>query len=160
MAIDHVIAGLQSHVLEAEVYEHCKALQAANHSNFVFQACIQATGGVLRMNSLSCFEALPVERFEFILEEMKNRIVKVAMDQHGCKVLQRLLEHVLQHEKHAQQLMKELFCEVKRVAKDPFGNYVLQKFAEMACPEQKVALTRALLDAARPGDLADMAMDR
>lgn len=104
-------------------------------------------------------KALPVERFEFILEEM-NSIVVVAMDQHGCKVLQRLLEHVLQHETHAQQLMKELFAEMKKVAKDCYGNYVLQKFAEMACPEQKVALARALLDAARPGDLADLAMDR
>ncbi|CAK9066114.1 unnamed protein product [Durusdinium trenchii] len=140
-AVDKVVSGLQSHVLEATA-----ASGDWNYSNYVLQACIQV---------------LPLKKFIFILEEMKMRIVDVAMNPHGCRVLQRLIEHVLQQETHAQHLMQEMLPEIKRLSKDQYGNHVMQKFLEMASQSQKAALIQAFLRLAeQPGQLSELAMDK
>jgi len=139
-AVDKVILGLQSHVLEATVGSRgCFA-------NYLLQAVIQA---------------LPVERFTFVLEEMRSQVVNVALDPQGCRVLQRLLEHILHLEDHARMLMEELMPAIKRLAMDQFGNHVMQKFQEMASDHQKLELTKAFLALARqPGELRELAMDK
>eukprot|EP00913_Durusdinium_trenchii_P011157 g10479.t1 len=149
-AVDKVVSGLQSHVLEATA-----ASGDWNYSNYVLQACIQV---------------LPLKK-----------IVDVAMNPHGCRVLQRLIEHVLQQETHAQHLMQEMLPEIKRLSKDQYGNHVMQKFLEpdakkffgseaksklslwirMASQSQKAALIQAFLRLAeQPGQLSELAMDK
>lgn len=140
-AVDKVIMGLQSHVLEATASNG-----TWNYSNYVLQALIQA---------------LPVERFTFILEEMKTQVVNVALDPQGCRVLQRLLEHTLHDEERARSLLEELKPEIKRVALDRYGNHVMQKLVEMATGHQKLEISQAFLDLAQqPGELREMAVSK
>lgn len=140
-AVDKVILGLQSHVLEATASNG-----TWNYSNYVLQALIQA---------------LPVERFTFILEEMKTQVVNVALDPQGCRVLQRLLEHTLHDEERARSLLEELKPEIKRVALDRYGNHVMQKLVEMATGHQKLEISQAFLDLAQqPGELREMAVSK
>mmetsp|Transcript_60390 Transcript_60390/g.141168 ORF Transcript_60390/g.141168 Transcript_60390/m.141168 type:complete len:449 (+) Transcript_60390:64-1410(+) len=120
-AIDLVLAEMQSHVMEA--------LQDG-YSNYVLQTVIQA---------------LSPERFKFILEELKNDVTRVAMDAKGCRVMQRIIEHVGDKNEHTMELLTQILPRLQEVAMDRYGNHVVQKFLEMASQHQRDLIAAELL---------------
>ncbi|CAJ1426002.1 unnamed protein product [Effrenium voratum] len=140
-AVDIVIAELRTHVLQVTA-----AREVSNFSNYVLQACIQE---------------LSPERFSFILEEMKNHVAKVAVDPQGCRVMQRIIEHVGDKDEYTMPLLQEILPKLKEVAMDRYGNHVVQKFLEMASENQRSALVQELFQLGQmPGQLSELAMGR
>lgn len=122
-AVDTVISELRTHVMEA-------FFTKPNFSNYVLQACIQA---------------LSPERFKFILEELKDRVPQVAMDAQGCRVMQRIIEHVGDKNEHTLQLLQQILPRLREVAMNRYGNHVVQKFLEMASQSQRDLIAQELL---------------
>ncbi|CAE7748819.1 unnamed protein product [Symbiodinium sp. CCMP2592] len=122
-AVETVISELRTHVMEA-------FFTKPNFSNYVLQACIQA---------------LSPERFKFILEELKDRVPQVAMDAQGCRVMQRIIEHVGDKNEHTLQLLQQILPRLREVAMNRYGNHVVQKFLEMASQSQRDLIAQELL---------------
>ncbi|CAE7247215.1 Pum2 [Symbiodinium necroappetens] len=122
-AVDTVISELRTHVMQA-------FFTKPNFSNYVLQACIQA---------------LSPERFKFILEELKDCVPQVAMDAQGCRVMQRIIEHVGDKNEHTLQLLEQILPRLREVAMNRYGNHVVQKFLEMASQSQRDLIAEELL---------------
>ncbi|KAJ4967198.1 hypothetical protein NE237_019047 [Protea cynaroides] len=72
------------------------------------------------------------------LDDLRGRMVTVAMDQHGCRFLQKKFE-----EGRAEEI-EIIFAEVKdhvdELMVHPFGNYLVQRIFEVCTEEQKMEI--------------------
>ncbi|KAJ9186803.1 hypothetical protein P3X46_002336 [Hevea brasiliensis] len=74
------------------------------------------------------------------LEYLRGSIVRLAKDQNGCRLLQSTLDSVTQE--GIEMVFLEVIDCVGELMLDPFGNYVVQKLADVCSEEQR---TRILL---------------
>lgn len=69
-------------------------------------------------------------------QTLEGRVYMLAKDQHGCRVLQRILD-----EKDAEMynlIFDEVFERINELMTDPFGNYLCQKLMEYASEQNRV----------------------
>lgn len=69
-------------------------------------------------------------------QTLEGRVYTLAKDQHGCRVLQRILD-----EKDAEMynlIFDEVFERINELMTDPFGNYLCQKLMEYASEQNRV----------------------
>lgn len=123
--VNTVLDELRGHVLEVCTANH------SHYANYVLQWCIQA---------------LSPERFVFILEELKHHVTEAAMHFAGCRVLQRIVEHIGDKDNHTLHLLQEMLPNLKKISLHQYGNYVVQKWLEMASPKQKNLIGKAFVD--------------
>ncbi|CBH11579.1 pumillio RNA binding protein 4, putative [Trypanosoma brucei gambiense DAL972] len=69
-----------------------------------------------------------------------GRIVKLAADQQGCRMLQSVLERFPFHSSEVQKVISELLPVLTDVMKDPYGNFLVQKLLEVAPDEERMRL--------------------
>ncbi|KAE9588387.1 putative pumilio domain-containing protein [Lupinus albus] len=67
--------------------------------------------------------------------DFRGRIVLLAMEQGGCRVLQEIMKR-LKSQEEISFIFMELINNVMELMMDPFGNYVFQKLVEI-CSEQQ-----------------------
>lgn len=123
--VNTVLDELRGHVLEVCTANH------SHYANYVLQWCIQA---------------LSPERFVFMLEELKHHVTEAAMHFAGCRVLQRIVEHIGDKDNHTLHLLQEMLPNLKKISLHQYGNYVIQKWLEMASPKQKDLIGKAFID--------------
>ena len=87
------------------------------------------------------------------IDEAVGQVLTLARDQHGCRFLQRRVDEGGSAAVAA--ILPELVDGARALMADPFGNYLIQKVADRASPDQRVALLRA---AAAEGGLVAAAL--
>lgn len=68
------------------------------------------------------------------LEEYKGKIHLIAKEQQGCKFLQRILE--IGNPEEILMIYSEIKDHILQLMKDPFANYLIQKFFVLCTPNQ------------------------
>ena len=80
-------------------------------------------------------------RFNSIhVDQLKNEILGLCTDQHGCRFLQRKLDE--RDEATIQIIFDEVSPQIVKLMTDPFGNYLCQKLLENCNDEQRTVLIR------------------
>lgn len=81
-----------------------------------------------------CITTMKAESIQFVIDEITRKgpeaTCKVARNQYGCRVLQRLLEHCLTHQ--VDSLVDDLLTEKNRLCMHIYGNYVMRHVLEYA----------------------------
>mmetsp|Transcript_11077 Transcript_11077/g.22933 ORF Transcript_11077/g.22933 Transcript_11077/m.22933 type:complete len:368 (+) Transcript_11077:68-1171(+) len=101
------------------------------HANFVLQKCI----AVIRPRNL-----------QFIVDEIlfkgAGAVAHVARHKYGCRIIQRLLEHLSPAQLHG--LVDDLLEDAMTTCKHPYGNYVMQHLLEYGTARQRHELIHLL----------------
>jgi pumilio RNA-binding family len=104
------------------------ALQSP-HANHVLQKCIELT---------------PAAQLNFVIDELRGNAVFVARHRYGCRILERLFEHLCA-ELPTNGLMDEVVAEAAPLCRHSFANFVVQHVLEHGSPGQKNCIVNALL---------------
>jgi pumilio RNA-binding family len=112
---NELIRELDQHVLE------CVKDQNANH---VIQKCIE------QVNSSN--------NIDFIIKAFYGRVFDLSTHPYGCRVIQRMLEHCYPNLKElTEPVLDELMSYAEQLAKDQYGNYVLQHVLQHSSQEAR-----------------------
>ncbi|KAJ1731651.1 hypothetical protein LPJ72_003831 [Coemansia sp. Benny D160-2] len=76
------------------------------------------------------------------LEDLKDTMLDVCKDQHGCRFLQRKLEE--RQESQIALIFSEVLPHFSVLMTDPFGNYLCQKMLEYCTEEQRTQIVVAV----------------
>jgi pumilio RNA-binding family len=88
---------------------------------------------------------LPAESMGFVLVECLPKAGSLAKHVYGCRLLQRLMEHLpLSPGSPLEALLEELAASVQDLATDSFGNYVLQHVLEYGRLQDRVSILKGL----------------
>lgn len=74
----------------------------------------------------------------FRLEDLRGRIMPLAMNQHGCKFLQENFQHM--SDEGIEMIFLEVIHHVPELILDQFGNYIVQKLVEFGNEEQRTQI--------------------
>ncbi|KAJ4836228.1 hypothetical protein Tsubulata_023849 [Turnera subulata] len=69
------------------------------------------------------------------VEELRGNVVAFAKHQNGCKILQKMIG-----DENKDQIFMEVINNVGELMLDPFGNYVVQRLAEVCTDEQRTQI--------------------
>ncbi|XP_028555813.1 pumilio homolog 1-like [Dendrobium catenatum] len=72
-----------------------------------------------------CIECVPQENIKFIISACYGQVVALSTHPYGCRVIQRILEHC-DDAKTQCIMMNEILQSICTLAKDQYGNYVVQ----------------------------------
>lgn len=86
---------------------------------------------------------LSSEYTNFVFEQVRNDILKVALHRHGCVTLQRVLDMAQVHQ--MQMLAHAVALHVESLVDDPCGNYVVQYILANGGPDANRCITEKLL---------------
>ncbi|KAI7758373.1 hypothetical protein M8C21_013734 [Ambrosia artemisiifolia] len=90
---------------------------------------------------------------EFLFEAATKKCMELAIDRHGCCVLQKCLSH--SDDEPRRRLVREITSNALILSQDPYGNYVVQDVFELQVPWA----TSAILDQLE-GNYGDLAMQK
>jgi pumilio RNA-binding family len=100
------------------------------HANHVLQKCITS---------------MPPQCSQFILDELLSKgVVHAAQHKYGCRVIQRLLEHLAPVQ--VEELRESLLVNAHRMSRHQYGNYVMQHLIEHGSPEHQQRLVQELCE--------------
>eukprot|EP00418_Pyrodinium_bahamense_P009193 CAMPEP_0179110146 /NCGR_PEP_ID=MMETSP0796-20121207/51393_1 /TAXON_ID=73915 /ORGANISM="Pyrodinium bahamense, Strain pbaha01" /LENGTH=394 /DNA_ID=CAMNT_0020808275 /DNA_START=24 /DNA_END=1209 /DNA_ORIENTATION=- len=117
--------------LAAELQGRISEALRCPHANYVLQKCIT----VMRPRHL-----------QFIVDEIlfkgAGAVAHVARHKYGCRIIQRLLEHLSAAQLHG--LVEGLLVDAIATCKHPYGNYVMQHLLEHGTARQRHDLIQLL----------------
>jgi len=111
-------------LLASELKDHVGACIESMHGNHVIQKCI---------------EQMPPDSVNFIINEVNEKVDFWASHMYGCRVIQRLLEHCTT-DVQLPKMLDAILLSIKKLAMDPFGNYVVQHMLEHGRKEDKAKI--------------------
>lgn len=79
----------------------------------------------------------------FPVEYLRGKMVSLAKDQFGCRILQRAMEG-LTNDEEINIIFFEVIEHVGELMIDPYGNYVVQKLVELCSEEQRTQILLVL----------------
>eukprot|EP00930_Biecheleria_cincta_P026610 TRINITY_DN18736_c0_g1_i1.p1 TRINITY_DN18736_c0_g1~~TRINITY_DN18736_c0_g1_i1.p1 ORF type:complete len:528 (+),score=130.06 TRINITY_DN18736_c0_g1_i1:94-1677(+) len=126
-------AGLKNKVLEVMRKES----GSGDYANYVFQCIIRE---------------FPREKFMFIIEELKGFMVEASKHVIGCRIVQRILEHVGEVDEITKQLLEEILSSITELAMHKYGTLVVQTWLRYGSDEQKAMILKALKHAFQRDD--------
>lgn len=126
-------AGLKNKVLEVMRKES----SSGDYANYVFQCIIQE---------------FPQPKFMFIIEELKGHMVEASKHVVGCRIVQRILEHVGEVDKIMEHLLQEILTSLSELSMHKNGNHVVQKWLRHGSPTQRDMILKALKQAFESDD--------
>ncbi|KAK9123935.1 hypothetical protein Sjap_013537 [Stephania japonica] len=90
-----------------------------------------------------CIECIPQDAIQFIISSFYDQVVTLSMHPYGCRVIQRVLEYC-SDPKTQQIMMDEILLSVCKLAKDQYGNYVVQHVLEHGKPYERSSIIKKL----------------
>lgn len=91
-----------------------------------------------------CFETMPSEKVQFIMEEVTENIDELAFHPYGCRVIQRILEH--SSPEITEPMLGNLMSSALKCCESQYGNYITQYILEKGPQAQKIQLLDVLKD--------------
>jgi pumilio RNA-binding family len=82
------------------------------------------------------------EDMQWLLRSFDGSIVRMATHPYGCRVVQRMVEHL--HGEHLDRVVDELLAHAPDLVHSAYGNYTLQALAERGSREHRSALVRVV----------------
>jgi len=73
-----------------------------------------------------CIERIPPQNVIFIVQSFIGNVQNLAVHAYGCRVIQRILEYCEDHDKVISPILDEILDNVHILARDQYGNYVVQ----------------------------------
>ncbi|CAK0871518.1 unnamed protein product [Prorocentrum cordatum] len=90
-----------------------------------------------------CITSMPPQHSQFILDELLSKgVVHAAQHKYGCRVIQRLLEHLAPSQ--VEELREALLVNAHRMSRHQYGNYVMQHLLEHDSAEHQHRVVREL----------------
>ena len=130
-AIDAASGDISRLQLVNELKSHTWEALRCPHANFVLQKCITM---------------LPASAAQFIVDELlapgPSAIVWAARHQYGCRVVQRILEHLSAPQ--IAVIVRELVSQGSELSRHPYGNYVIRSVLEHCPGDAPRAVSRAM----------------
>mmetsp|Transcript_72799 Transcript_72799/g.167074 ORF Transcript_72799/g.167074 Transcript_72799/m.167074 type:complete len:714 (+) Transcript_72799:128-2269(+) len=131
----HLISQLKGNVQQYSVDMYgCRVVQRAIESHVtgyrdlmkelepVVLACVENQNGNHVIQK--CIEAHSGDEVQFIVDAIKSCVHRMAIHCYGCRVIQRLIENC--PTKQMDSILTQIMSEVEDLAKDQYGNYVVQ----------------------------------
>jgi len=119
--------------IAAELQGHVWAAAQCRNANHVLQKCVMT---------------MRPEVIQFIIDELSQRgpasTCKVARNQFGCRVLQRLLEHCSPSQ--VRGLVEDLLTDADRLSTHIYGNYVMRHVLEFGHKDQRARFAAFALE--------------
>ena len=100
------------------------------HANHVLQRCVQK----IRKQDL----------FQSILIQCRGKVVELAKDINGCRIVQRILER-FEHQE-IDFILDEVFAGLLELRSDIYGNYVVSHVLEFGTEKEKERIVIACID--------------
>lgn len=114
----------QAALLASSLKGHVRRAARSKFANFVLQRVI---------------EILPTDQCIFVVEELLGYADTTARNQHGCRILCRLLEHLAPGCQSA-ALSEELLLKARELCSHMYGTHVIRHLLEYGSPQQKQKL--------------------
>jgi pumilio RNA-binding family len=109
---------------------HVRRAAQSKYANYVLQKIL---------------ELMPVKRANFIIEELIGFSVEASRHPFGCRVLCRILEHVLTWEDDAiARLVDEILAHAEGLCSHEFGGFVIRHILEFGLPAHRRRVAKAL----------------
>jgi len=89
-----------------------------------------------------CFETIPPEKLQFIVNEVIKNINQLAFHPYGCRVIQRILEYSTPDE--TSPILKSLMGSIILLCECQYGNYIMQHLIEKGPEPEKEQLYETL----------------
>ena len=125
-----VLRGPQQQQLVRELDGHVHRCVRDQNGNHVIQKCI---------------EHVASEDIAFIFDTFTGNIAELAVHPYGCRVVQRIREHCTD-EARSSEVIEEIIEATVDLAKDQYGNYVVQHVLLYGTPDAKFQVVRKLQD--------------
>ncbi|KAL0920392.1 hypothetical protein M5K25_009527 [Dendrobium thyrsiflorum] len=90
-----------------------------------------------------CIECVPQESIKFIISACYGQVVALSTHPYGCRVIQRILEHC-DDAKTQCIMMNEILQSICTLAKDQYGNYVVQHVLQHGKSEERSSIISKL----------------
>eukprot|EP00930_Biecheleria_cincta_P040731 TRINITY_DN2789_c0_g2_i1.p1 TRINITY_DN2789_c0_g2~~TRINITY_DN2789_c0_g2_i1.p1 ORF type:complete len:590 (-),score=145.16 TRINITY_DN2789_c0_g2_i1:281-2050(-) len=91
-----------------------------------------------------CIEQMPPDSVVFIIDSVQEKTEAMAVHSYGCRVIQRLLEHCDSQKLHGMLEMILQEATIRKLAMDPYGNYVVQHMLEHGRLEDKKRIIQTI----------------
>ncbi|XP_062202038.1 uncharacterized protein LOC133904571 [Phragmites australis] len=88
-----------------------------------------------------CIEHVPRQHIKFIFKSMYGRVVDLSAHPYGCRVIQGILEHC-DDPSIQKVILSEIMEQVYWLAKDKYGNYIVQHLLQHGIPPLQSAIIR------------------
>jgi hypothetical protein len=111
----------------AELADHVQELYESPHGNHVLSRAI---------------EVLPAGKTTFVIEALQGKGLAVSKHRFGCRIICRLIEHA--GEAQIKGLMAEILENIESLAKQAYGNFVVQSILEHSASYRHNAVARLL----------------
>ncbi|EFJ40581.1 pumilio family protein, partial [Volvox carteri f. nagariensis] len=90
-----------------------------------------------------CIECVPTHRIAGLLDNFLMCVVPLSTHPFGCRIIQRILEHVRDQRRRA-AVMADILGAAVQLTQDQYGNYVIQHVLERGTPEEKSSIIGSL----------------
>ncbi|GLI71552.1 hypothetical protein VaNZ11_016789 [Volvox africanus] len=90
-----------------------------------------------------CIECVPTHRIVGLLDHFLMCVVALSTHPFGCRIIQRILEHV-RDQRRREAVMTDILSSAIQLTQDQYGNYVIQHVLERGAPEERSSITSSL----------------
>ncbi|GIL90746.1 hypothetical protein Vretifemale_18426 [Volvox reticuliferus] len=90
-----------------------------------------------------CIECVPTHRILGLLDHFLMCVVALSTHPFGCRIIQRILEHV-RDQKRREAVMNDILGAAVQLTQDQYGNYVIQHVLERGAPEERSSIVGSL----------------
>eukprot|EP00667_Euglena_gracilis_P002597 EG_transcript_2598 len=91
-----------------------------------------------------CIERIPPQNVIFIVQSFIGNVQNLAVHAYGCRVIQRILEYCEDHHEVISPILDEILDNVHILARDQYGNYVVQHVLINGKPIYQAAIIERL----------------
>lgn len=91
-----------------------------------------------------CIERIPPQNVIFIVQSFIGNVQNLAVHAYGCRVIQRILEYCEDHHEVISPILDEILDNVHILARDQYGNYVIQHVLINGKPIYQAAIIERL----------------
>lgn len=117
------------------------------NGNHVIQRCIQSMSNFARNaanNGDPDIASSLSDQMQFIIDDIITHIEKLSTHQYGCRVVQRAIEHCVDHQKHA--VLDSVISHHRHLLTDQYGNYVVQQLLACGNGAHQAEIVKTLID--------------
>jgi len=115
------------------------------NGNHVMQRCIQVMSFFAKSAANSGDPDLASnlsDKMQFIIDDIVTHVEKLSMHRYGCRVVQRAIEHCVDHQKNA--VLESIISHHKNLVADQYGNYVVQQVLVCGSEAHRAAVLKTL----------------